>query len=194
VVNPAKLIRDSEYIESHLIAVPNLAKKDFKRSYETLVDMVVPRSAEELSHDDEFTLFAVVTFKKTSAEFLQKCREQKWTPRQYTYVGGGVEAERKELDRIEKETNKMWGEAMRMAVTGWSQSVQIWMHLLALRVFVEAVLRYGLPLDYVSAIVKVCTLAWDMFLRPQANKAADDFESFQEDQTRSRRQIRIPWW
>jgi len=140
--------------------------------------MVVPRSAEELSHDDDFTLFAVVTFKKTSAEFLQKCREQKWTPRQYTYMEGGVEAERKELGRVEKEMNKLWGEAMRMAATGWSQSVQVWMHLLALRVFVEAVLRYGLPLDYVSAIVKVCTRALIRFTRkPEADRAVDDLES-----------------
>jgi V-type H+-transporting ATPase subunit C len=157
VVDPAKLIRDSEYIESHLVAVPNIAKKDFQRNYETLTDLVVPRSAEELSHDDEFTLFAVVTFKKTSAEFLQKCREQKWTPRQYKHIEGGVEAERQELDRVERETNKLWGEAIRMAGTGWSQGIQIWLHLLTLRVFVEAVLRYGLPLEYVSAVIQVCS-------------------------------------
>ncbi|KAK2047045.1 V-ATPase subunit C [Colletotrichum somersetense] len=154
VVDPALLIQDSEYLETHLIVVPNNAKKDFLRSYETLAPMVVPRSAVQVASDEEFTLFAATAFKKHSAEFLQKCREQKWTPRQYKYVEGGKEEEQRELDRLAREEKKTWGEALRIGRTGWSESVMIWLHVLALRVFVEAVLRYGLPLDYVSVLVK----------------------------------------
>lgn len=156
IVDPAILVQDSEYLETHLIVVPKNAKKDFQKSYETLSAMVVPRSATEVAQDEEFVLFAVTTFKKTSADFLQKCREQKWTPRQYKYVAGGREEEQRELDRVAREEKKVWGEALRMGRTGWSESVMIWLHVLTLRVFVEAVLRYGLPLDYVSALVKVC--------------------------------------
>ncbi|KZL65089.1 V-ATPase subunit C [Colletotrichum tofieldiae] len=154
VVDPALLIQDSEYLETHLIVVPNNAKKDFLRSYETVAPMVVPRSAVQVASDEEFTLFAVTAFKKHGAEFLQKCREQKWTPRQYKYVEGGKEEEQRELDRVAREEKKTWGEALRIGRTGWSESVMIWLHVLALRVFVEAVLRYGLPLDYVSVLVK----------------------------------------
>ncbi|KZL86478.1 v-type h+-transporting atpase subunit c [Colletotrichum incanum] len=154
VVDPALLIQDSEYLETHLIVVPNNAKKDFLRSYETLAPMVVPRSAVQVASDEEFTLFAATAFKKHSAEFLQKCREQKWTPRQYKYVEGGKEEEQRELDRVAREEKKTWGEALRIGRTGWSESVMIWLHVLALRVFVEAVLRYGLPLDYVCVLVK----------------------------------------
>ena len=125
------------------------------RSYETLTPMVVPRSAMQLAQDDEFVLFAVTTFKKHSSDFLHKCREQKWTPRQYKYIEGGKEEERRELDRVAKEEKKIWGEALRMGRTGWSEGVMIWLHVLTLRVFVEAVLRYGLPLDYVSVLIEV---------------------------------------
>ncbi|KAK2728435.1 vacuolar ATP synthase subunit c [Colletotrichum kahawae] len=154
IVDPAILIQDSEYLETHLIVVPNNAKKDFLRSYETLAPMVVPRSAVQVAQDEEFTLYSATSFKKHSAEFLQKCREQKWTPRQYKYVEGGKEEEQRELDRVAREEKKTWGEALRIGRTGWSESVMIWLHVLALRVFVEAVLRYGLPLDYVSVLVK----------------------------------------
>lgn len=119
--------------------------------------MVVPRSSIEVAKDDEFVLFAVTTFKKTSAEFLQKCRESKWTPRQYKYVEGGKEEEQKELDRMAREEKKVWGEALRLGRTAWSEAVMVWTHVMALRVFVETVLRYGLPLEYVSALVKVST-------------------------------------
>lgn len=148
-------MQDSEYLETHLIAVPTNASKDFVRSYETIAPMVVPRSSIQVAQDDEFTLFAVTTFKKTSAEFLQKCREQKWTPRQYKYVEGGKEEEQRELDRVTREAKKIWGEALRQGQTGWSESVMVWTHAMTLRVFVETVLRYGLPLEFVCVLIKV---------------------------------------
>jgi len=117
--------------------------------------MVVPRSSVEVTHDDEYTLFAVTTFKKHSAEFQHKCREMKWTPRDYKYVEGGKEEERKEVERVSKDERKVWGEALRLGRTGWSESVMIWIHVLTLRVFVETVLRYGLPLDFVCGLIKV---------------------------------------
>lgn len=168
IVKPSLLVQDSEYLETHLIAVPTNAKKDFIKSYETLAPMVVPRSSVEIDHDDEFTLFAVVTFKKHSAEFVHKCREQKWTPRQYKYVEGGREEEQRELDRVTNEERKVCGEALRMGRTGWSESVMIWVHVLTLRVFVEAVLRYGLPLDYATALIKTTPK-----LAPKAKAALD---------------------
>lgn len=154
VVDPKLLIQDSEYLETHLVAVPNNGKKDFQRSYETISPMVVPRSSIEVTHDDDFTLYAVTTFKKHSAEFQHKCREMKWTPRDYKYVEGGKEEERKEVERVSRDERKIWGEALRLGHTGWSESVMIWIHVLALRVFVETVLRYGLPLDFVCGLMK----------------------------------------
>ncbi|KAL8371018.1 hypothetical protein RB595_001052 [Gaeumannomyces hyphopodioides] len=154
IVKPSLLVQDSEYLETHLIVVPSMMRKDFVKSYEELSPMVVPRSAIQVAQDDEFALFAVTTFKKHSAEFLQKCREQKWTPRQYKYVEGGQEEEKRELDRVAKEERKVFGEALRLGRTGWSEGVMVWAHVMALRVFVETVLRYGLPLEFVSALVK----------------------------------------
>ncbi|KAL5114691.1 Vacuolar ATP synthase subunit C [Pleosporales sp. CAS-2024a] len=154
VVNPSALIRDSEYLDTHLIAVPNLAVKDFYKTYEELSPMVVPRSANKLAADDEFNLFAVTTFKKHSNEFVHKCREKRWTPREYKYKEGGKEEEAKEAEQLAKDEKKLWGEALRLGRTGYSESAMIWIHVLALRVFVETVLRYGLPLDFVSGIVQ----------------------------------------
>jgi V-type H+-transporting ATPase subunit C len=155
VVPPSALIRDSEYLETHLIAVPNTNAKEFLKTYETLTEMVVPRSAMEITKDDEFTLYAATTFKKVSPEFTHKCREKRWIPRDYKYTEGGKEAEQKEVQSLEKEERKVWGEALRLGRTGYSESAMIWVHVLALRVFVETVLRYGLPLDFVCGLVQV---------------------------------------
>lgn len=154
IVDPKLLIQDSEYLETHLVVVPVNSKRDFLRSYETISPMVVPRSAIEVTNDDEFVLFAVTTFKKHSADFQHKCREARWTPRDYKYVQGGKEEEQKEVEKVNRDERKIWGEALRLSRTGWSESVMIWIHVLTLRVFVETVLRYGLPLDYVAGLIK----------------------------------------
>ena len=82
----------------------------------------------------------------------------KWVPRDYKYVAGGKEQERKEVERAAKDERKVWGEALRMCRTGWSESMMIWIHVLTLRVFVETVLRYGLPLNFVCGLIKVCLI------------------------------------
>lgn len=145
----------SEYLDQHLIAVPSQIAKDFLKSYETIAPMVVPRSAELLAKDDEYQLYAVTVFKKYAQEFLHKCREQRWQPREWKFNEGGREAEEEELRKLEKEERRLWGESLRLGRTGYSDAVSAWMHVLALRVFVETVLRYGLPLSFVSGIVKV---------------------------------------
>lgn len=157
IVNPDTLLKpeDSEYLQQHLIAVPNSIVKDFLKTYETLTEMVVPRSAQLLAKDDEFQLYAVTVFKKFSQEFVHKCREHRWIPRDMKFTDGGREAEEQELRKLEKEEKRVWGEALRLGRTGYSDAVMGWIHVLTLRVFVETVLRYGLPLSYVCGLIKV---------------------------------------
>ncbi|KAL4947011.1 hypothetical protein BDW69DRAFT_179215 [Aspergillus filifer] len=154
VVDPRTLVQDSEYIETHLVAVPAQQVKEFLKTYETVSPMVVPRSATLVASDDEFTLYAVTTFRKHSVEFAHKCREQKWIPRDFKYVEGGKEEERKEVERVGGDERKLWGETLRLGRTSWSEAVMVWVHVLVLRVFVETVLRYGLPLDFVCTLVR----------------------------------------
>jgi V-type H+-transporting ATPase subunit C len=146
---------DSEHLETHLVAVPNSNVRDFNRSYETVSPMVAPRSAQKISDDDEYTLFAVTTFKKHSTEFVHKSREKKWIPRDFKFKEGGADEEQKEIKKTEAEEKRIWGEALRLGRTGWSESVMCLIHVIALRCFVESVLRYGLPLDFVIGLVKV---------------------------------------
>lgn len=157
IVNPEALIKpdQSEYLQQHLVAVPKQLQKDFLKTYESISQMVVPRSAQLLAKDDEFLLYVVTVFKKHSAEFVHKCREHRWTPREMKFTDGGREAEEQELRKLEKEERKVWGEALRLGRTGYSDAVMGWIHVLTLRVFVESVLRYGLPLAYVCGLIKV---------------------------------------
>ena len=135
--------------------MPKQITKDFIKKYEKLVPMVVPRSAQLIDADDEFSLYAVTLFKKSAQEFVHKCRESKWTPRDFKFEEGGQDQERKQLEKVGKDERKVWNEALRLGRTAWSEAVMAWMHVMALRVFVETVLRYGLPLSFVCGLVRV---------------------------------------
>ena len=64
-----------------------------------------------------------------------------------------------------KDEKKVWGEALRLGRTAWGEAVMAWVHVLALRVFVETVLRYGLPLSFVCGLVRVSLGLASPFLR-----------------------------
>jgi len=164
------MVQDSEYLETHLIVVPKQGVKEYLKSYETICPMVVPRSSMEVARDDEFYLYAVTVFKKYGSEFIHKCRERRWNPRDFRQKEGGAEEERKEVEKLEKDERKVWGEALRLGRTGYSESVMTWMHVLALRVFVESVLRYGLPANYVCGMIRVC-LSWSCLGRNICRRA-----------------------
>jgi V-type H+-transporting ATPase subunit C len=157
IVNPKILVQTSgsEHLETHLVAVPSSSVKDFNRSYETISPMVVPRSAYLVDSDSEYTLYAVTVFKKHAQEFIHKSREHKWVPRDFKAQEGGKEEEVRELRKAESEEKRVWGEILRLGRTGWSEGVMALVHVVVLRMFVETVLRYGLPLDYVAALIKV---------------------------------------
>ncbi len=61
---------------------------------------------------------------------------------------------------IEKQTSSQGeissqSELMRLSRTNFSEAYQILTHLKVVRVFVESVLRYGLPTEYSAIVVKV---------------------------------------
>jgi V-type H+-transporting ATPase subunit C len=135
--------------------VPLSNTKDFFKSYETLCDMVVPRSAYFITKDSEYELYSVTVFKKYGPEFVHKAREKKWVPRDYKYEENGSQKETKELEKAQADEKRQWGETLRLGRTGWSEGVMVLVHVVVLRVFIETVLRYGLPLDFVAGLVKV---------------------------------------
>jgi hypothetical protein len=49
---------------------------------------VVPRSANKISQDDEFSLYGITLFKKDIPEFSHRCRENKFAPAARSDVDG----------------------------------------------------------------------------------------------------------
>lgn len=153
VVRKEHVLSGSEYMETLFFAVPANHVKDWERSYESLTQMVVPRSSTKISEDKEFALYNVVVFRKFAQEFTNKARELRFTPRDFTYDKEEMQRARKEYEDAGQNEKKLWGDVLRLGRAAFGDAFQAWTHVKALRVFVESVLRYGLPPKFACALV-----------------------------------------
>ncbi|KAJ6627167.1 hypothetical protein B0H10DRAFT_1779889 [Mycena sp. CBHHK59/15] len=154
VVSRDNFVQDSEYLETLLVAVPKANVKDWNSKYERLSSMVVPRSSTSVASDEEYTLFGVVLFRRVHDEFVQKCRENKFIVRDFVYSEEEFAKQHQELEMADTTEKELWTELLRLSRTNFSESIQILVHLKIIRLFVESVLRYGLPANYIGIAIK----------------------------------------
>ncbi|KAJ7462610.1 hypothetical protein B0H11DRAFT_1735117 [Mycena galericulata] len=181
VVSKDDFVQDSEYLETLLVAVPKANVKEWNSKYERLSSMVVPRSSASVTSDDEYTLFSVVVFRRVHDEFVQKCRENKFIVRDFVFSEEEFAKQHQELEMADTTEKELWTELLRLSRTNFSESIQILVHLKVVRLFVESVLRYGLPANYIGIAVKPDPKAAKKtfgllqtqfsYLRPRSNRA-----------------------
>jgi len=135
---------ESEYMTTVFAVVPKASAKDFETSYEKMATYVVPRSGKLISEDSEYSLFAVTIFKKSLDEFKTSAREKRITLREFTYDAAATanDAAKKSGDTHEYERLK--GVLASWCHINYAEVYTMQLHLKAVRIFVESVLRYGL--------------------------------------------------
>ncbi|EIW86516.1 ATPase V1 complex subunit C [Coniophora puteana RWD-64-598 SS2] len=154
IVSKEHIINESEYLDTMIVAVPNNLNKEWNSKYERLTSMVVPRSSISITSDSEYTLYSVVVFKRVRDEFTQKCRENKFIVRDFVFSEDEIVKQKEELAMADTTEKELWTELLRLSRTNFSESFQLLVHLKVVRLFVESVLRYGLPSNYVGLAIK----------------------------------------
>ncbi|KAJ1972650.1 Vacuolar ATP synthase subunit C, partial [Dimargaris verticillata] len=154
IVREEHVVKDSEYLKTLFVAVPNSLLKEWDMQYETITQMVVPRSATKVTQDQEYTLYSVVVFERVVDEFVNKCRENKFIVREYDFNPEQDQKDRVTMLETESEEKELQTTLIQWCHTSFGEVFSAWVHIKALRVFVESILRYGLPPDFISALVK----------------------------------------
>ncbi|CAO3649301.1 unnamed protein product [Cunninghamella blakesleeana] len=165
IVKKQHCVLNSEYLTTLIVAVPNALYKQWNGKYETLTSMIVPRSSVKIAEDDEFGLFTVTLFKRVADEFGHKAREEKFIVRDFKYDEDALQSQQRELEQASSIEAEQQAELARLAKINFGELFASWIHLKALRVFVESVLRYGLPPDFTSVSIAA---------KPKSEKKVDD--------------------
>jgi len=121
------------------------------------LEVVCPNSAELLVEEGDFCLYRVVVLKRGVKWFKQICRELRYTVRDFVYKSeeeqGQDEQSRKMLKKDAQDKKKR---LVAFCQHSFRDVVEDWLHMKIIRVFVEAVLRYGPPsANLVTTILSV---------------------------------------
>ncbi|NXX42186.1 VATC1 ATPase, partial [Tricholaema leucomelas] len=154
VVKKEDFVLDSEYLVTLLVIVPKSNYNDWVKQYETLAEMVVPRSSNVLFEDQDSYLCNVTLFRKAVDDFKHKAREYKFLVRDFQYNEEEMKADKEEMNRLSTDKKKQFGPLVRWLKVNFSEAFIAWIHVKALRVFVESVLRYGLPVNFQAMLLQ----------------------------------------
>ncbi|XP_022184739.1 V-type proton ATPase subunit C [Nilaparvata lugens] len=154
LVKKEYFILDSEYLTTLLVVVPKSNFNDWNGGYEKLTEMIVPRSTQLVHQDNDFGLFTVTLFKKVVEEFKLHAREKKFIVREFTYNEEELAAGKNEITKLVTDKKKQFGPLVRWLKVNFSECFCAWIHVKALRVFVESVLRYGLPVNFQAMLLQ----------------------------------------
>jgi len=115
--------------------------------------MVVPQSSKLIFEDSEHGIFTVTLFRKVVDEYKLHCRENKFIVRDFIYNDGEVEASKSEMARLTSEKDKQFGPLVRWLKLNFAEAFVAWVHVKALRIYVESVMRYGLPVNFQAMVL-----------------------------------------
>jgi len=154
LVKKEHFVLGSEYMQTVLVIVPKASESEWEKTYEKLTDMVVPASSILVTNDNEHCLFTVTIFKKVLEEFKNHAREKRFIVRDFVWDDKVIAENKEELSKLEQDKKKQFGPLVRWLRVNFGESFIAWMHMKALRVFVESVLRYGLPVNFQAMVVQ----------------------------------------
>ncbi|CAK8696136.1 unnamed protein product [Clavelina lepadiformis] len=154
VVKREDFVLDSEYLQTLLVAVPLHLADEWEKKYETLTEFVVPKSARLIYQDEEYGLWGVTIFKKVLEEFKYNCNRNKYFVRDFEYKEQDVHSDKDQINKLMSEKKRILGPLLRWLKVSFSEVFIAWVHIKALLVFVESVLRYGLPVNFQAAVLQ----------------------------------------
>uniref|UniRef100_A0A0P4VTA2 V-type proton ATPase subunit C n=1 Tax=Scylla olivacea TaxID=85551 RepID=A0A0P4VTA2_SCYOL len=153
LVKKEDFVQNSEYLVTLLVVVPKAFYTDWQAKYEHLSDMVVPRSSRLIFEDNDHGLYTVTLFSKVVDEYKLHARENKFIVREFTYNEEELTAGKNELSKLINDKKRYFGPLVRWLKVNFSECFICWIHVKAIRVFVESVLRYGLPVNFQAILI-----------------------------------------
>lgn len=118
--------------------------REWEAKYTSFASMVVPGSARKITEDQEHALYTVTLFKKVVEEYRNNCRENKFIVRDFVYDENTLKAGKNERDKLVQEKQRQYAPLVRWLKINFGEIFSAYVHIKALRVFVESVLRFAL--------------------------------------------------
>jgi V-type H+-transporting ATPase subunit C len=135
---------------------------------------VVPGSLQTVHNDEDSILYAITILKGQyeagyyeggefqagsqidfEEEFTKACRDKRYFVRNFVWDPSQSSKSSMALEQLQVEVDGMKSALTRWCKNHFGEAFVAWVHMKVIRVFVESVLRYGLPVDFTAVLYKV---------------------------------------
>ncbi|KAJ8576161.1 hypothetical protein ON010_g3053 [Phytophthora cinnamomi] len=136
---------------------------------------VVPGSSRKLMEEGDSAVYTVTLLKGqyqpgfvdkegnfepgTSVDYIEdfktRAKEKRFVVREFNFDPTSHASNEEAIAELEVEVDRLWSALIRWCKAHFGETFIAWMHIKMVRVFVESVLRYGLPVNFVVAMYKV---------------------------------------
>merc|ERR1712151_1357161 len=111
------------------------------------------RQFQGVDDKDGNTVWRVVMFKSAVEAFKKHCRERKWIVRDFEYSEEAYKKLTAQREQVDEQVKRQHDLVKSLYAAAWSDSMIALVHLKAMRVFVESVLRFGMPPNFASFVL-----------------------------------------
>lgn len=124
---------------------------------------VVPGSAEFITADEDgYIMYTITVLRGTNDSNLDSlkniCQEKRWTVREWQPpsldVDGTSASLRVQLENAEKINNKNSKSLLKWCPNWFNNAYVAWFHIKSIRIFVESVLRWGVPPKFSAFVIE----------------------------------------
>jgi len=164
---------DSEFLETAVVVVARAAEEAFLAGYAALdaravpvgpagaresarASPVVPGSAARIAEDrDGYVLYTVAVLKAFRESFRASAKEKRLVVRDFAYVPALAGAAARASGDLGSDAERALAVLKDQSRRRFEEACGLWLHVKTLRAFVEAALRYGVPVNFSALLVRV---------------------------------------
>jgi len=173
---------NTEYLTTLVMVIPKNIEKDFLEQYESICSdlvegvgsPVVPDSAVKLLEQDESAVYKVTLLRgkyqagffddETKAfqegthtdyveHFIKEAREKRFVARRFNFDPNAQATNKRSSQELRTRMDRAKTDFARWCGIHFGEAFTAWIHVKAIRAFVESVLRYGLPVNYTPMLI-----------------------------------------
>ncbi|EAN32320.2 V-ATPase subunit C family protein [Theileria parva strain Muguga] len=163
VITPDVVESNDDFMETNhlttvVVYVPISSQDDFLNTYMTFSDNIVPNSAKHINLPKStktggIMLWRVVLFKSSVEKFIESCKSNGYNANKFVYSEDRYRQLLEEQSRLETDAQRQQAFLSRIYDVAHSDIFIYWVHLKAMRVFCESVLKFGLPVQFASLFI-----------------------------------------
>ncbi|KAK9815311.1 hypothetical protein WJX72_001409 [[Myrmecia] bisecta] len=144
----------TENLTTLFVVVSKHTKNEWLSGYEALSDFVVPRSSKLVFEDNDYSLFTVVLFRRIADTFKSAARAKGFQVREYEFSADSQQASQAQIQKLRQDVETKRSQLEQWSSTAYGEAFSAWIHICAIRLFVESILRYGLPPQFLGVLIK----------------------------------------